>query len=153
MKLAAAEIVKLDGSSIAKIVDGGSVTIDVDGQSVDLNSETIVVERKEKSDLKVTNDGTLTVALETKITDELKKEGYVRDLIRGIQSLRKESGFDVTDRINLTVFGDDELKSAYEMFSDMISSETLASTSVWSNDAKTEIESEDKKWSISVVKA
>ncbi len=153
MKSAAAEIVKLDGASIAKIVDGGSVKITVDGQEVELNSETIIVERKEKSDLKVTNDGTLTVALETKITDELKKEGYVRDLIRGIQSLRKDSGFEVTDRINLTVFGDDELKSAYEMFKDMIASETLSASASWSDSAKVEVESEDKKWSISVVKA
>ena len=101
------------------------------------------------------NEGTLTVGLDSKITDELKKEGYVRDLIRGIQNLRKESGFEVTDRINLIVSGDDELKSSYEMFKDFISSETLAASSEFaaSISGGTEVDADDKKWRISIVKA
>ncbi len=154
MKLAASEIVKLDGNTIAQIVDGKTVTIKVDGEDVNLNAETIIVERTEKANLKVTNEGSITVALDTKITDELKKEGYVRDLIRGIQNLRKESGFEVTDRINLTLSGDEELKSAYEMFSALISGETLAASSQWKDSLDgTEVESEDKKWRVAVAKA
>jgi len=154
MKAAAAEIVKLSGSEIAAIVDGGTASIKVDGEDVTLNAETIIVERKEKEDLKVINEGTLTVALDTKVTEELKKEGYVRDLIRGIQNLRKESGFEVTDRINTTIGGDAELKAAFEMFKDMISSETLTVSIEWKDNLSgTEIESEDKKWSACVVKA
>ncbi len=154
MKAAAAEIVKLTNDDIAKIVDGGEVSVNVDGETVKLNAETIIVDRKEKENLKVINEGTLTVALDTKVTDELKKEGYVRDLIRGVQNLRKESGFEVTDRINLTLSGDDELKASYEMFKDLISGETLCSSIEWKNGfAGTEIESEDKKWRASVVKA
>ncbi|MBQ0052433.1 MAG: isoleucine--tRNA ligase [Treponema sp.] len=153
MKLAASEIVKLTNDEIAKIVDGAKVTIKVDGEDVALDAESVIVERTEKENLRVINEGTLTVALDTLITDDLKKEGYVRDLIRGIQNLRKESGFEVTDRINLTLNGDDVLKSSYEMFKDLISSETLAVSIEWNASAKTEIESEDKKWSASVVKA
>ena len=87
------------------------------------------------------------------ITDELKKEGYVRDLIRGIQNLRKESGFEVTDRIALFVGGSEVLKSAFEMFKDFISGETLASSAVWSeNIFGTEIDCEDARWTVSVKK-
>ena len=117
-----------------------------------------MVERFEKDDLKVLNEGTLTVGLDSKVTDELKKEGYVRDLIRGIQNLRKESGFNVTDRIKLVVGGDESLKSAFEMFTDFVASETLAQESKWDTavanaaDA-TNIEADDKKWSIKIEKA
>ena len=101
------------------------------------------------------NDGTLTVGLDSKITDELKKEGYVRDLVRGIQNLRKESGLNVTDRIKLTVSGDDELKSAFQMFETFVAGEVLASSSFFADNIAggTEVESEDKKWSISIEKA
>ena len=153
MKAAASKIASLSGEEIAKIVNGENLEIEIDGEKVSLNGENIIVERTEKADLKVLNEGTLTVALETRITDELRKEGYVRDLIRGIQNLRKESGFEVTDRIRLSVFGDSELKSAFEMFGDMVSSETLSVSSVWSDSASSEVESEDRKWRISVEKA
>ena len=153
MKAAAIVIQSLSTEQIEKIIVGEPVYIDVDGQSVELNSEKVIVERFEKENLKVVNDGTLTVALDTKITDELKKEGYVRDLIRGIQNLRKESGFEVTDRINLSLYGDDVLKSSYEMFISLISSETLAVSVQWSDSAKIAIESEDKQWRASVAKA
>ena len=152
-KAAAAEISRLSTEQIEQILDGKTVAIKVDGEDVSLNQENVLVERFEKEDLKVINDGTLTVGLDTKITDELKKEGYVRDLIRGIQNLRKESGFEVTDRIALSVGGSEVLKSAFEMFKDFISGETLASSAVWSeNIFGTEIDCEDARWTVSVKK-
>ena len=155
MKLAAAQIAKLSGEAIAQILDGKKVCVNVDGADVELTTENIIVERKEKEDLKVINDGTLTVALDTKITDSLKKEGYVRDLVRGIQDLRKKSGFEITDRINLVISGDADLKSAFEMFKDFIASETLAASANWSADiaGATEVKADEKSWLISVAKA
>ena len=153
MKAAATVIQALSTEQIEKIIVGEPVSIDVDEQEVELNADKVIVERFEKENLKVVNDGTLTVALDTKITEELKKEGYVRDLIRGIQNLRKESGFEVTDRIKLSLFGDDVLKSSYESFSSLISAETLAVCVEWSDSASSKVESEDKTWSVSVVKA
>ena len=155
MKKAASIIQELTSEQIQSILEGTNLSIDVDGTTVELNSEKILVERLEKDGLKVLNEGTLTVGLDSKITDELKKEGYVRDLIRGIQNLRKKSGFEVTDRINLIVSGDDELKSSYEMFKDFISSETLAASSEFaaSISGGTEVDADDKKWRISIVKA
>jgi isoleucyl-tRNA synthetase len=155
MKAAAAQIVTLSNDQISDILGGKTLSIDVEGQKLELNAEKIIVERTEKEDLKVLNEGTITIGLETKVTDELKKEGYVRDLIRGIQSLRKEKGLTVQDKINLTVSGDAELKAAYEMFSDLIASSTLTVSQKWSDSVKDacEIEADDKKWSASVVKA
>ena len=154
MKNAAARIAKLAESQIADILDGKKVAIDVDGETVRLDAENVIVERTEKEDLKVLNDGTLTVGLDTKITDSLKKEGYARDLVRGIQNLRKSSGFDITDRIKLSVSGDAELKSAFEEFKDFIAGETLASSIEWSEDLQNAavVESDDKNWSIAVEK-
>ena len=154
MKNAAARIAKLAESQIADILDGKKVVIDVDGETVRLDAENVIVERTEKEDLKVLNDGTLTVGLDTKITDSLKKEGYARDLVRGIQNLRKSSGFDITDRIKLSVSGDAELKSAFEEFKDFIAGETLASSIEWSGDLQNAavVEADDKNWSIAVEK-
>ena len=154
MKNAAARIAKLAESQIADILDGKKVAIDVDGETVRLDAENVIVERTEKEDLKVLNDGTLTVGLDTKITDSLKKEGYARDLVRGIQNLRKSSGFDITDRIKLSVSGDTELKSAFEEFKDFIAGETLASSIEWSGDLQNVavVEADDKNWSIAVEK-
>ena len=154
MKLAAAEIVKLTNDQIASMLNGQKLTVKVDGEEVELNEENTIIERKEKEDLKIINEGTLTVGLDTKITDSLKKEGYARDLIRGVQNLRKESGFEITDRINLKVNGDDELKAAFQMFKEFITSETLTLEAQWTESAnKVEIESDDKKWTIEVTKA
>lgn len=155
MKKAASVIQGLSSEQIQSILEGTNLSIDVDGTPIELNSEKILVERLEKDGLKVLNEGTLTVGLDSKITDELKKEGYVRDLVRGIQNLRKESGFEVTDRINLSVSGDDELKAAYEMFRDFVVSETLASSSEFTDSIAdgVEVDADDKKWRISIVKA
>ena len=155
MKAAAAKIVELKNEAIADILNGKKVSVDVDGQNVDLNTDKIIVERIEKEDLKVVNDGTLTVGLDTKVTDELKKEGYVRDLIRGIQNLRKESGFEVTDRIKLFVSGDADLKDAFAKFKDFVTGETLAVVEEWKEklDKSSSVEADDKTWSISIEKA
>ncbi len=155
MKAAAAVIQGLTSEQIQSIIEGTKLSIDVDGTSVELSEEKLIIERLEKDGLKVLNEGTLTVGLDSKITDELKKEGYVRDLVRGIQNLRKESGLNVTDRIKLSVSGDEELKAAYEMFADFVSGEVLASSAefVGSILNPTEVDADDKKWSISIEKA
>lgn len=155
MKAAAAEIVKISTEMIEQILDGKTVTIKVDGEDVVLDSENVLVDRIEKEDLKIVNDGTLTVGLETKITDDLKNEGFARDLVRGVQNLRKESGFSVTDRIILTVGGDASLKNAFDMFKDFISGETLASSIEWNSDIAggTVVDADESKWMVLVKKA
>ncbi|MDE5898348.1 MAG: isoleucine--tRNA ligase, partial [Treponemataceae bacterium] len=131
MKKAADKIQGLGQDEIQSLLDGATLSIDIEGSAVELDKDKILVERFEKDGLKVLNDGTLTVGLDARITDELRKEGYVRDLIRGIQNLRKETGLAVTDRIKLSVSGDEELRAALALFADFVSSETLAAEQVW----------------------
>ncbi|MBO7486895.1 MAG: isoleucine--tRNA ligase [Spirochaetaceae bacterium] len=156
MKAAASVITELDQSAIQSIIDGSTLSIDVQGKTVDLNADKIIVERKEKAHLKVVNDGTLTVALDSEITEELQLEGYVRDMVRGIQNLRKESGFEVTDRINIVASGSATLKKAFDAFSEYIMSETLATKLEWTektgNDF-TEIEAGEETWKAKVARA
>ena len=155
MKAAAAKIQELKNQSIADILGGKKVSVEVDGQDVALDAEKIIVERIEKEDLKVVNEGTLTVGLDTKVTDELKKEGYVRDLVRGIQNLRKETGLAVTDRIKLFVSGDADLQDAFGKFKDFVGGETLAVAQEWKDKLSqpTAVEADDKTWSIEIEKA
>ena len=154
MKAASVKIAELEQEAIQSILDGSTLSIEVEGKNVELTIEKIIVERLEKANLKVVNDGTLTVALDSEITEELKLEGYVRDLVRGIQNLRKESGLAVTDRINLVLSGCEELNKAYSAFADYISNETLADKIDWADkDASfTAIEADDKVWSAKLEK-
>ena len=173
MKEAAAEIARLSDEQIAAILDGKALSITVGEQNIDLTCENVMVDRIEKDNLKVINDGTLTVGLDTKISDELKKEeyaqndsrnaplkkeGYARDVVRGIQNLRKESGFEITDRITLVLGGDAELKGAFDMFKDFIANETLSVDTAWQDglaDAAgvTKIEADGLSWKVKLAKA
>ena len=155
MKNAAQKIAALSQEEIQTVLEGSHLALDIDGTPVELTEEKIVIERIEKAGLKVINDGTLTVGLDTNVTDDLKKEGFARDLVRGIQNLRKEAGFSVTDRIALQVFGDEELKRAYEMFSDFIAGETLCAKIEFTENAKggSTIEADEKIWSVKIEKA
>jgi isoleucyl-tRNA synthetase len=69
--------------------------------------------------------------LDTEVTEELKQEGTVRDLVRSIQNLRKDSGLDVTDRIYLYLMGTEDVKAAVESFEQHLLGETLAVTYTW----------------------
>lgn len=155
MKKAASIIAELSNEQIQTLLDGNKLTVEVEGKSIELDSEKVLVERIEKDDLKVLNEGTLTVGLETKVTDELKKEGYVRDLIRGIQNQRKENGYNVTDRITIKLFGDEVLESAYNMFKDFIANETLATSITFDKSLQNtiQVEADDKIWSFVIAKA
>jgi len=74
----------------------------------------------------VATEGALTVALDINVTESLKKEGIARELVNRIQNLRKDSGFEVTDRIYVTVENKKEIAESLEKFSDYVCSQTLA---------------------------
>ena len=134
MKAAAARIEQLSVSEITSLMEGATLNIEFDGKdktTLDLNSDSIVIQRSEKEGLKVLNEGSLTVALDPEVTDELLKEGIVRDIVRAVQNLRKESDLDVQDRINLTLIGSDTVKDAVVDFEDYLMQETLTASWSW----------------------
>ena len=155
MKAAADKIAHLATDQIEAIIEGNFLSVDIEGQEVELTAESVLVERREKEGLKVLNEGTLTVALDTRITDELRLEGYARDLVRGIQNIRKESGFEVTDRITLEVGGSGVLKAAFDEFHTFVEGETLAVFSVWRGDIEgaSTVATENETWQVRVKKA
>ncbi|MCX7775852.1 MAG: isoleucine--tRNA ligase [Spirochaetaceae bacterium] len=155
MKEAAQIIADLPSETLAAILRGEQVEVVLSsGRKVTLDAQRVEIVREERPGLKVLNEGTLTVALDTSITQELLQEGYIRDLIRGIQNARKEAGFEVTDRIRLQVWGDSDLQAALTRFISLVAGETLASDIQWSKPAAgLSVEAGDKVWEISVAKA
>ncbi len=155
MKLAAARIEELKQGEIQGILEGAVLSIEVAGKNIDLSPEKLDIRRLEKANLHVTNEGSLTLALDTEISAELMREGDVRDLVRGIQNLRKESGFSVTDRIELEVSGTAVLEAAFKDWQDYIASETLASSISWQpslGDSASEIEASEGSWRLCIKK-
>lgn len=127
MQRAAAVIAELTPAQIKALLDGQSISVDIDGAAVALSAESVIVERAAKENLKVLNEGTLTAALDTELTPALAQEGKARDMVRALQSLRKESGLEATDRISLVFYAiSDSLREALARFEDYIQGETLA---------------------------
>ena len=91
-----------------------------------LNSEDLEVSTDEISGYEVANKGALTVALDVIITGDLKWEGDAREFINKIQSIRKESGLELTDRINVSILENDALQLSLNQYKDYICAEILA---------------------------
>jgi isoleucyl-tRNA synthetase len=154
MKAAAARISALGLMEIRTLLSGAAVTVEVDGRSLEVEPDGVEIERLEKENLKVINEGSLTVALDPQLTEELIQEGLVRDLVRGVQNLRKEMGLDVTDRIRLTVSGPEGLKKAVERFQDHLKAETLAVAWTWGTaEQSSTVECGDEQCAVSVTRA
>jgi isoleucyl-tRNA synthetase len=154
MKAVAAEIEKLSLANIHSLLAGASIHLELDGRHFTVSPEGVEIYRIEKENLKVINDGSLTVALDPELTPELIEEGLVRDLVRGIQSLRKDKGLEVIDRIELSLFGSDAVRSAAENYREHLLSETLAISWKWeeSRDAA-QIDCGEEKCAVSLKKA
>ena len=153
MKSGAEIISRFGGEEIRSLLDGATLSIDINGKSYDITKDEIVVTRTEKGNLKVMNEGSLTIGLDTTITQELKYEGIIRDLIRNIQNMRKEAGFQVTDRIKVKLDGNDEIKAAVEAFGEYLLSETLTEKLDWEKtDSMTECECGDYTCMVAVAR-
>ncbi len=130
MKEVASKIQTMRSERIAQILEGFKEEVSFgENQKVQLSADDLVIQRNEKQNLKVLNEGQLTVGFDTEVDQNLLNEGLARDIIRAIQTLRKESGFEVSDRIILTIGGDEEVQAAYEQFKSFIESETLSRSS------------------------
>lgn len=128
MKEAAGLIEKLSMEEIQSIMDGAKLHIEYSQGALELTEEKIVVQRFEKENMKVLNEGQLTVGLDSEITEPLYLEGLSRDIVRSIQNLRKDRNLDVTDRIHIRIYGEDKVRKSVQEFKDHIMNETLAET-------------------------
>lgn len=105
---------------------GGVYSLQLPSGPVVLDKEDYEISSEDMPGWLVATDGPLTIALEITVTEELKREGTARELINRIQNMRKDSGFDVTDRIDVALTHTAEVDSALESFGDFICRQTLA---------------------------
>lgn len=126
MKLIAAELKGLSQEDILKFEAEGSITLNIEGQAVSIDGSEVEIINEDIPGFAVANDGNLTVALDLEITDELRLEGMARELVKHIQTLRKESGFDITDRIAVSIDDSPTARQIVEKFKDYISAQVLA---------------------------
>jgi isoleucyl-tRNA synthetase len=108
------------------INNGNVVTINVGGTEIELNSERLLVTMQGLSGYAFAGEGEMGVVLDTNITQELKEEGNVREILSKIQNMRKESGFEVADKIKIYVSGNEMLQNIILKFEDQIKRDTLA---------------------------
>ena len=100
--------------------------VNVAGESFELSNEDFEISAQEIPGWQIAQDGDITVALDISMTDELLAEGMARDIVNRIQNIRKDTDFDVTDRINVVIDDNEAIQSAVSSFGDYIKSEVLA---------------------------
>ena len=125
MKLVAARISQLTSEDIKKIEQNGVLEVEISGKNTTLGLADVEIISQDIEGWLVANEGALTVALDVTISDELKGEGIARELVNRIQNLRKDSGFEVTDRIDVKIQKDENLVNAVETNMEYIKTETL----------------------------
>lgn len=130
MKAAAAAISAFTQQQIAQIERDGNITFPLDGEDVTVDVADVDIHSEDIPGWLVASDGSVTVALEVEITDQLRKEGVARDLINRIQNIRKGRDYDITDRITVTVEPSELTSGAVADFGEYIASQVLASAIV-----------------------
>ena len=125
MKLISSVISNFGSKDIKKIEQSGNLDVDINGKIITLDLNDVEITSKDIEGWLVANEGALTVALDVTITDGLRKEGIARELVNRIQNLRKDSGFEVTDRIDVKLQKDEQIVNAVNNNLNYIKTETL----------------------------
>lgn len=126
MKGIAAAMAEMSTRDIAAFERDGRYALSVGGEQVEIEAADAEVISEDIPGWLVANDGSLTVALDIEVTPELRKEGIAREFVNRIQNLRKESGFDVTDKIVVRIEANERTDEAVRDFADYIAAQTLA---------------------------
>jgi isoleucyl-tRNA synthetase len=126
MKELSGAIGDMQQEEILAFEKNGSYQVRLNGDTVNLTLEDVEIVSEDIPGWLVANEGAITVALDVNITEELRQEGVARELINRIQNIRKESGFDVTDRINVIMEKHDVINDAVVTHTNYIGSQTLA---------------------------
>jgi isoleucyl-tRNA synthetase len=122
-----AALAEADAAQVAASVNSGlPVQIEVEGQAVELAPEEILVQTQPIEGLAVAADKVITVAVDANLTPELRAEGLAREIVRRVQAMRKDAGFNIEDRITTYYQTGDELSRVMEVWSDYIRAETLS---------------------------
>lgn len=128
MKDIAAAINTFSQTQIKEIESEGKISVEINGKSITLQSDDVEISSQDIEGWLVANSGALTVALDITITEELRNEGIARELVNRIQNLRKDSGFEVTDRIEVVFRKNEAIENAVAQNIEYIKTETLTQT-------------------------
>ncbi|MEE9408480.1 MAG: isoleucine--tRNA ligase [Polaribacter sp.] len=125
MRFIAAEVQKFNQEDINKIEKDKNISLEINGKNITLDITDVEISSKDIEGWLVANEGSLTVALDVTISEELHKEGVARELVNRIQNARKDTGLEVTDKIKLTILNFENLQHSINENKDYIMSETL----------------------------
>lgn len=126
MKQISAQVAAFTQADIATLEANAGWTMNIDGAELPMELADFEITSEDMPGWLVASEGRLTVALEVTLTDELREEGIARELVNRIQNLRKDSGFEVTDRIAITLQHDPTIEATIARWGDYIASQTLA---------------------------
>ncbi|WP_195371915.1 isoleucine--tRNA ligase [Parabacteroides leei] len=126
MKSLAAAIQSMSQENILAFEAAGTFTLNVEGQDATVELADVEIISEDIPGWLVANEGRLTVALDITVTEDLRKEGLARELVNRIQNLRKSNGYDITDKITVTVLSSDEMDEAIKEYNEYIANQVLA---------------------------
>jgi isoleucyl-tRNA synthetase len=155
MKEAAAQVANFNQHQIAELEQKGEIELKLQTSNFKLELMDVEITAEDIPGWSVASKGSLTVALDIVITESLQKEGDAREFVNRIQTIRKESGFDLTDRINVQVVDNKILSSSINEYKNYICGEILAENITWVQDidvAAVEIEVNDTLLKVLVTK-
>ena len=155
MKSVNAAVTEMSQEQIAALEANGSITINVEGVDALIEAVDVEIYSEDVPGWTVANEGALTVALDVEVTDELRQEGIAREIVKKIQTMRKESGLDIVDRINVSIAKNAVSDEAVNKFAEYISNQVLADSVqlVDAVEGEDVVELDDTKIGISVNKA
>ena len=126
MKSVNLAVTEMSQEQIAELEKNGSITLQVEGTDALIELADVEIFSEDVPGWTVANEGALTVALDVEVTDDLRREGVAREIVKKIQAIRKESGFDITDRIHVVVSSSQDSDAAVEQFGEYICNQVLA---------------------------
>jgi isoleucyl-tRNA synthetase len=134
---------QIDGNkAMDELKANGYITFDVNGVEVKLTEEDLLIDISQKEGYVTEADNTVTVVLDTNLTDDLIEEGYVYEIISKIQTMRKDSDFEVMDHINVYISGNEKIAAVVKKNAAAISEKVLANSFIY------EAGSTPKEWNI-----
>mgnify|MGYP001539225090 FL=1 len=154
MKAVAAAVAEMSQEAIAELEKKGSYTFNLDGAEAVIETADVEIFSEDIPGWLVANEGKLTVALEVTVTEELRREGIARELVNRIQNIRKSSGFEITDKIKITLSKNPQTDDAVNEYKDYICNQVLGTSLTLTDgvESGTELEFDDFKLYVSVVK-
>ncbi len=136
MKAVAAAVAEMSQEAIAELEKDGRYTFHLDGAEAVVEASDVEIFSEDIPGWLVANEGRLTVALEVTVTEELRREGVARELVNRIQNIRKSSGFEITDKINVTLSKNTQTDDAVNEYKDYICNQVLATSLTLADEVK-----------------